>query len=114
MSKVPAGLRKIDAMHHLFGEIEGKRCADCEHLCKKTYNKTYYKCECYGESNSEATDWAKSWTACGLIEGDHWQMYSIKARDGTVVNMLKHESIKKPLEECEGQIRMEGLFNGMS
>lgn len=110
MRRVPEGLRKIDVMHHLFGKVEGKRCADCPHLCKNVYNRTYYKCDCYGQSNSVATDWAKSWTACGLIDGDHWQMYNIRSRDGTVINMLKHESIKKPLEECDGQISMDDLI----
>lgn len=105
-------LRKIDAMHSLFGKSPGKRCKDCPHLFRRTYDRSYYKCEVYGDSCSFATDWAQSWEACGLIDGDHWRWYQIRQRDGTVVNMLKHESRKAMVqEECKGQIRMEDLLN---
>lgn len=106
-------LRKIDAMHSLFGKSPGKKCISCPHLLRHRWNdRTYFKCEMYGDSNSEATDWALSWTACGLIDGDHWRWYQIRQRDGTVVNMLKHEPRKAMVqEECKGQIRMEDLLN---
>lgn len=105
-------LRKIDAMHSLFGKSPGKRCKDCPHLFRRTYDRAYYKCDVYGDSCSVATDWAQSWEACGLIDGDHWRWYQIRQRDGTVVNMLKHESRKAMVqEECKGQIRMEDLLN---
>ena len=106
---VPKGVRKQHAMYHLFGTCEGKRCKDCPHLIRSVWDKTYYKCECYGESHSDATDWAKGWDACGLIEGDHWLMYTIDAKYGCVMNMLKHEPRGHEFLECEGQIRMEGL-----
>ena len=109
---IPAGLRKSEAMYFLFGREEGKKCKDCPHIVRHGWgNRNYIKCEMYGNSNSEATDWALSWTACGLINGDHWRMYQIAARDGCVVNMLKHEpkGRKKEREEIEGQIRMEGF-----
>ena len=108
---IPKGLRKVEAMYFLFGREGEKKCISCPHLLRHRWNdRTYFKCEMYGDSNSEATDWALSWTACGLINGDHWRMYQIKARDGCVVNMLKHEpKWKKEQGEIEGQIRMEGL-----
>ena len=105
-------LRKIDAMHNLFGESPGKKCRDCPHLFRRTYDRTYFKCEVYGASCSAATDWAQSWNACGLIDGDHWRWYQIRQRHSCVVNMLKHEPKGLKLhEECEGQINMEELLN---
>ena len=62
-------LRKIDAMHKLFGISPGKRCGDCQHL--RTYQqgqRRWFKCELYGTSASVATDWVKKWDACGLFD----------------------------------------------
>ena len=58
-------LRKIDLMHNQFGYGNGK-CADCKHLIKHEWQRTYFKCEIYGESNSEATDWRMAYVACGM------------------------------------------------
>lgn len=60
--------RKIDLMHKLFGEISNRKCKDCQHLHCYTANRKWYKCEVYGESSSEATDWRLKWTACGMID----------------------------------------------
>ena len=60
-------LRKIDVMYRHYGFGVG-RCESCPHFKKKTFDRTYHKCLVYGESNSEATDWRKSWDACGLID----------------------------------------------
>lgn len=106
---VPKGVRKEQAMYHLFGKAEGKKCKDCPHLIRKLYSRAYYKCEMYGDTCAESTDWGCTWTACGLIEGDHWRMYTISAQYGNVVNMLKHEPRGQAYAECDGQIRMEGL-----
>lgn len=57
--------RKIDLMHDLFGIADGI-CRDCNHLCKYTANRTWYKCEIYGKTSSEASDWRLKWQACGL------------------------------------------------
>ena len=61
-------LRKIDLMHKLFGEVPNRKCKDCQHLVSYTANRKWYKCECYGKSGSEATDWRLKYTACGLID----------------------------------------------
>jgi hypothetical protein len=61
--------RKIEAMHRIFGAFVGKTCKDCPHLVRQDYRGFRgYKCEVYGESHSEATDWRRKWTACGAIE----------------------------------------------
>ena len=57
-------LRKIALMYKIFGYGFGS-CRDCPHLCVNIYDKKYYKCGVYGNSNSEATDWKISNAACG-------------------------------------------------
>lgn len=66
--EIAMALRKIDLMHKLFGELYGRRCKDCQHLISHTANRKYYKCECYGDTASEASDWRLKWMACGLID----------------------------------------------
>ena len=61
--------RKIEAMHSLFGRTDGKKCRDCCNLTEYEYRgRNYRKCEVYGVSNSEATDWARRWPACGQFD----------------------------------------------
>lgn len=61
-------LRKLDLMHKTFGRDDVHKCGDCNHFVQgKYHDKTLRKCECYGLTHSEASDWAKSWTACGLF-----------------------------------------------
>ena len=59
-------MKKIELMHSLFGRSCGT-CGDCGHCIKYIGNRTYYKCDVYGASHSEATDWRKSFKACGLF-----------------------------------------------
>jgi hypothetical protein len=75
-------LRKIDKMHQMFGEDKDHKCKDCCHLIREEYHgRNYFKCEVYGQSNSEATDWRLSYTACGLCnrpyDGDI-EIYTIR------------------------------------
>lgn len=60
-------MRMIDAMYHYYGKSTG-RCENCPHFVKTEWDRVYYKCTVYGVSSSEATDWRKSYTACGLID----------------------------------------------
>ena len=87
-------LRKIDRMHELFGVKFGEKCRDCMHL-KGGVNE-YRKCEVYGDSASEATDWALKYTACGLFN-EVWK------GDIPIVRLNKG-SVKKPWEQTEGQM----------
>lgn len=58
---------KIDAMHKYFGVAPGEHCKGCCHCISGQYRgKNYRKCDVYGMTHSEATDWAQSWLACGL------------------------------------------------
>ena len=95
-------LRKIDLMHRTFGKCEGHTCGECSNLEEHRYDKRYYKCRAYGSSNSEASDWAKRWLACGLFN---------KPWDGKPIMRLARPT-RKDKEEMqsaplEGQISME-------
>lgn len=61
-------LRKIDLMHHEFGRYESHICAECENIVTIWYrDKKIRKCKVYGVTHSEASDWTKRWTACGMF-----------------------------------------------
>ena len=62
-------LRKIELMHHTFGKgPEGCRCGQCSNFKRHFYHTRYYsKCKVYGETHSEASDWAQKHIACGMF-----------------------------------------------
>lgn len=62
-------VKKIDMMHSMFGRIEGHSCKECSNL--RGSPGDYYKCNVYGSSFSESTDWVQKWTACGLFNKDY-------------------------------------------
>lgn len=86
--------RKITAMHEMYG-YSNNQCANCKHF--KTYNwrgRNYFKCAIYGDSNSEATDWRKSYIACGLFNKD--------TNEKKIYKILQHSPKKE--EQIVGQI----------
>lgn len=69
--------RKIFAMHKRFGTCGVFRCKDCNHLVGgKYHDKQLYKCELYGLTHSNASDWRLSYQACGMynmeVDMDNW------------------------------------------
>ena len=59
-------IRKIGLMHKLYGIGDGI-CGTCSHFVEGRYHdKILRKCEIYGLTHSEASDWARRWQACGL------------------------------------------------
>ena len=93
--------RKIDAMHEYFGTDESHTCKTCKNLLKLCYHdKTYYKCKCYGVTQSNASDFRQKWTACGL--------YNEKYKGTPLIEVLKHEPKPTKDEQIEGQM---GLFD---
>lgn len=44
---------------------DGATCGGCAHLVRVGRNRAYFKCDVYGISSSEATDFRKKWLACG-------------------------------------------------
>lgn len=59
--------RKIFAMHRIYGIMQGRCCKECSNFFRYQYRgKMYRKCEVYGATHSEATDWNASYTACRM------------------------------------------------
>lgn len=76
-------MKKIDLMHYMYGKEDGI-CKSCSHLVEN-YNRSnkYYKCEVYGETHSDATDWRLKYPACGLFnkETDHRNVYKLAKKE---------------------------------
>lgn len=65
-------IRKIEKMHLMFGKADGKRCEECNHLLRyRHHDRTVTKCEVYGDTRSEATDWSGRHRACGLYRKEY-------------------------------------------
>lgn len=88
--------RKIDRMHELFGISEQHKCKNCDHLIGGV--NEYRKCEVYGNTRSEATDWALSWTACGLFNKE-------SPHDMPIVK-LQHSRKAQDELQCDGQLSL--------
>lgn len=91
-------IRKIDLMHQLFGEAE-HLCKECDHFGRWRVGgaTTVRKCEVYGRTRSEASDWKASYQACGLFN----QPYDGPDVIRQVRPELKKKEDEKPLEGQE-------------
>lgn len=93
---------KIAYMHSRFGKYDGEMCKECQHYIRFLYHDRYLlKCEVYGLSHSEATDWRASNTACGLFnqETEYRDVYKDRARGRVATPRID--------EALDGQIGME-------
>ena len=90
--------RKIDAMHHYYGYGSGL-CESCPHFEEKLYGRKYFKCTVYGDTSSEATDWRKSYVACGLINKP------FPKDEIRIIKRITHE--RDPEEQLPGQMMMD-------
>ena len=99
-----AAVKKLEWMHYLFGLDKGHRCGECSHLESfRVGGKTVRKCKVYGESSSEATDWAGKWDACGLRNRSYTgaPVWTLKPRSRAQSRQQKAET------PMDGQIEME-------
>lgn len=66
-------IRKIDLMQRLFGLSPKPEnvCGNCSNLLKYEYQKRYYKCRCYGNTHSEASDWKLNQRGCGMYNMEY-------------------------------------------
>lgn len=88
-------LRKIGSMHAMFGVEVGHTCGECCNFVSRQYrSKILRKCRVYGMTHSEASDWAKSWTAC--------KMFGHEYNGRPVIEII--EKKKEPDIPLEGQI----------
>lgn len=96
-------VRKLELMHRQFGRCEAHVCRECIHLISERYHsKTYNKCKVYGLTHSEASDWAKRWTSCGMFNN----VYAGRP----IINLVRPEKKKADIaldEPLEGQMELE-------
>lgn len=91
-------MKKIDLMHKLFGKNHAHKCEECSHFHSGRYHdRTLFKCDVYGLTHSEASDWRKSYLACGLFN----QPYS-----GRNIIRLATPDTKTDDGPLEGQIKL--------
>lgn len=57
--------RQLQGVH---GAKVGEKCGNCQLLVTHQYGGTYFKCSKARDTRSEASDWRKSWEACGLFQ----------------------------------------------
>lgn len=62
--------RAIGTMYRRHGRIAGRTCGQCKHLIREECceNRYFYKCKLYALTSSTATDFRKSFPACGKFE----------------------------------------------
>ena len=84
-------------MHRLFGIGDGY-CKGCIHLIDQP--GCYKKCKVYGNTGSEATDWAQKWPACGLKDKPY-------NGDRAIIEVIMHEKKKATNSQIDGQMTLE-------
>ena len=96
-------LRKLELMYREFGKCENHTCRECSNLVEFEYHsRTYRKCKVYGMTDSEASDWAKRWLACG--------MFNKQWNGGNIMRLVRPERKAKTEADntpIEGQLQME-------
>jgi hypothetical protein len=86
-------------MYQLYGYAEHGRCKECQHFKKYRYrDKQYQKCEIYGITNSEASDWVGKNPACGLFPDKQYK------GDREVIRIT--QPTKKEDEQIPGQLSL--------
>jgi hypothetical protein len=84
----------------MFGKETSKGqhiCGECSNFKRYRYHsKLYRKCTVYGVTNSEASDWAKKYEACGMFN----QEYTGRP----IIELVKHNSNSEPEPLLDGQI----------
>ena len=98
--------RRIDAMHLLYGtDPEHRKCGACPHFTKTTpSDRSYFKCEIYGNTESASTDWRRKYPACRLIAAPDFQ------QQRPIIHCLPR-FIRDP-EPLPGQVTIEDLISG--
>lgn len=75
--------KKNDLMRQQFGACAGHICKECSNFVKGRYNdRILRKCQVYGLTHSEASDWAGKWPACGMFNKEYTGRPIIELRHG--------------------------------
>lgn len=93
-------LRKIDLMHRIFDKVEGHTCKECSNLVEGEYHDMMLrKCKVYGLTHSAASDWAKSYVACGMFNKE-WH-------DKPIIRLVRKRPEEVQRMPYEGQMKLE-------
>lgn len=94
-------LKKIEAMYKYYGKRVNEKCNGCCHLAQYPSGaKLVNKCEAYGVSRGNATDWNSSYNACGI--------YNDRYHDGLNEPLFyRLKIIKDKNEIIEGQLSLK-------
>ena len=93
--------RKIQAMYERFGRYGVGACRDCCHFVTGRYHdKILRKCDVYGLTHSEATDWAGKYAACGQFNKPY--------KGGPIIELLKYGPRRQNNSPVDGQMDMFG------
>lgn len=96
-------LRKIALMHRIFGVSDGHVCRECSNFVQGRYHdRVLRKCQVYGLTHSEASDWAGRWQACGMFN-KLWDKQPI-IKEVKPTRTKQEDAQRLPLE---GQMSME-------
>ena len=93
-------IRKQQLMYKQFGMCDGHVCGECSNL--EEGNWGHKKCKVYGNTSSEASDWAKRWLACGMFNKPY--------TGGPIMELVRPVRKQTALtieEPLEGQITLE-------
>lgn len=94
-------LKKQYLMYHLFGRCDSHTCGECSNFkCGRYHSKILRKCQVYGLTHSGATDWAKSYSACGMFNQE-WSGREI-------IELKKRFPRFKQEEPINGQLTLDG------
>ena len=96
-------IRKHELMYQLFGRDTNHKCRECcNFIFIQPTDRRHSKCEVYGVTCSEATDWNGRKTACG--------QYNIpyNENDEPVLEIVKRGRGRQKAEpiQCKGQITL--------
>ena len=99
-------LRKIALMHHIFGKVSGFHiCKECSNFISFRYcDKIYKKCLVYGNTSSQASDWANKYEACGMFNKEYNGKPIIRCKVEKIEeNPFEGENTFEDLEKAGGR-----------
>ena len=95
-------IRKLELMHKIYGVNKWETCGKCCNFVRwRHHDRILRKCIVYGLTHSEASDWAKSWVACGHFDKEFNEDTQIP-----VINLVRMANKENETIVAEGQTTM--------